>query len=140
MRGKTFWINILVFLFAVVLFTMAKSFQADINYIWYGVMIVFGMYSGGDGIASIVTSRQMPRGKKYTTSYSKMMALVIFSWVLFIISAGMHLFYSHISVDINMQVTTGFVTASGISGIFAGTKKINNGMENLGEEQCVEKN
>lgn len=132
MIGKTFWINIVVFITAILLFALNNFFQVDINFIWYGVMIVFGMYSGADGIASLVTSRQMPKGEKYTTTYHKMLTLVIFTWILFIISAVMHVVYLRLDIDINMYITTGFVTACGISGIFAGTKKLNNGMENLG--------
>lgn len=129
--GKTFWINIVIFIIAILIFLFNQFLKIGIDYVWYGVMFVFGSYAGCDGIATLITSRQMPKGERYTTSYNKMMALVLFTLTLFIIALILSLVYSKMGIQIEMNLTTGFFATCSISAIFVSTKKLNNGMKNL---------
>jgi len=135
MIGKTFWINIVVFIMAIFLFIFNGIFNIDVELVWYGVLFVFGSYSGADGISTLITSRQLPKGEKYTISYNKMLVLVIFTWSLFFISMVLSLVYHWRNIEIDMHLETAFLSSCSISAIFAGTRKLNNGMKNLGKEK-----
>ena len=120
--GKTFWTTWLTFSVAMILFILSPFFMVlQMDLIWYGILLVFGFYSGTSGFAAIVKTGTMPINQQYTIPYSKMLILVILTWVLFLTTVIMQMIFK----EMIYEVSKGFLIASGITGIFASTKKIN---------------
>lgn len=129
---KTFWVNVATFLCAAILLVFSAKLSVPAAKVWQGLALVFGLYSGCDGLATLITSKQMPKAVNYTVTYSKMTVLVIMAWVLLLEAVILQVLFKDIAPTMDLGV--GFLFASAISGIYAGTKKANNGMKNLGDE------
>ena len=107
------------------------------EYIFYGLMIVVGSYVGADAIATVVKSRTMPLGQKYTISEGKMRKIVWIMWGLFTQTTILQIIAMNLHLLVSYDLMLAFLCTTSITGIFVGEKKANNASENISDEKYI---
>lgn len=131
-KQKTAWVVWLIIISVVLLFPLQLIVTFDIPFdgaIW-ALLFVVGGYIGFDQFATVVTTRNMPLGFKYTGSYKKLMAMTFAMWALMIEA----LIFQSILSAIQLPLDQLFFAVGLISGIFAGGNKLNNAAEKVNGE------
>ena len=132
MRTKTVWVVWLIILSVAILFPLQLivNFEIPFSGAMYALMLIVGGYVGLDQFATIVTTKKLPNGFKYTGSYRKLLFIVIAMWGLLFEA----LIFQVIIVNVKLPLDELFVAVGIISGFFAGGNKLNNANEGLHSE------
>lgn len=128
-KQKTSWVVWLVTIAITVLFPLQLIVKFEIPFdgaIW-ALLFTVGGYMGFDQFATVVSSRQMPTGYKYTGSYKKLFFITIALWFILIEA----LIFQGILPSIKLPLDHLFFSVGIISGIFAGGNKLNNAAEKV---------
>lgn len=131
MKTKTVWLVILVMLCIAALppiQTWVVEFTLPFAAAVYSLMLIVGGYTGMDQFASVVTSRKLPPGTKYTGSYTKLLFITIAMWALVV----EYVIFQGMLGEIELPLSELFVAAGIVGGIFAGGNKLNNAAEKEG--------
>lgn len=121
---KTVWVVWLIIISIFLLFPLQLIVTFEIPFdgaIW-ALLLIVGGYMGFDQFATVVTSRAMPSGYKYTGSYQKLLFITIALWILLIEA----IIFQGILIQIKLPLDQLFFAVGIISGIFAGGNKLNN--------------
>ncbi len=132
-RQKTSWVVWLILISVALLFPLQLIVIFEIPFdgaIW-ALFLIVGGYMGFDQFATIVASRKMPKGYKYTGSYQKLLFITIALWVILIEA----IIFQGILVQIKLPLDQLFFSVGLISGIFAGGNKMNNAAEQYNGEE-----
>jgi hypothetical protein len=131
MRQKTAWaVWALIVSYAAMLgLQLIVNFALPLDGATWAVMMVVGAYVGADEFASYVTSKRMPKGVKYTGSYTKLLRIVIAMMVLVIEAIVVQALIPDVALPLDqLMVALGIVT-----GLFAGGNKAANAAEGDGQ-------
>lgn len=135
-KQKSAWVVWLMILAVGFLFPLQLIVNFEIPFdgaIW-ALLFTVGGYMGFDQFATIVTSRKMQQGYKYTGSYKKLLVITIMLWLIMIEA----IIFQTILITIKLPLDQLFFAVGLISGIFAGGNKLNNAAENQkGEIICL---
>lgn len=126
-KQKTSWIVWLTLISVAFLFPLQLIVKFAIPFdgaIW-ALLFTVGGYMGFDQFATVVSSRQMPTGYKYTGSYKKLFFITIALWFILIEA----LIFQGILPLMQLPLDHLFFSVGIISGIFAGGNKLNNAAE-----------
>jgi len=129
---KSVWVVWLIIISVFALFPLQLIVIFDIPFngaIW-ALLFIVGGYMGFDQFATIVTSRKMPEGYKYTGSYKKLFFITIALWVILIEAMIFQSFLKKIELPLDQL----FFAVGIVSGIFAGGNKLNNAAEKINGE------
>jgi membrane associated rhomboid family serine protease len=129
---KTGWVVWLyIILFAIMLVLQAQlTFPLPLEGATIALFAVVGAYVGFDQFSSVVTTRAMPRGKKYVESYPKLLAIVIAMFVLLILAIIIQGLVPDYEVPLDtLAMASGFAAAE-----FAGGNKANNAFMSYGDD------
>lgn len=121
---KTVWVVWLIIISVFLLFPLQLIVTFEIPFdgaIW-ALLLIVGGYMGFDQFATVVTSRSLPAGFKYTGSYQKLLFITIALWVILIEA----IIFQGILIQIKLPLDQLFFAVGVISGIFAGGNKLNN--------------
>ena len=120
------WLMIISFM---VLFPLQLIVKFDIPFSGaiYALMLIVGGYVGLDQFSTIVTTKKLPDGYKYTGSYKKLLFIVIAMWALLFEA----LIFQGIISDKQFPLDELFIAVGIVSGIFAGGNKMNNANEGI---------
>jgi len=131
---KTIWVVWLIIISVFLLFPLQLIVTFEIPFdgaIW-ALLLIVGGYMGFDQFATVVTSRTLPVGYKYTGSYKKLLFVTIALWLILIEA----IIFQGILNQIKLPLDQLFFAVGVISGIFAGGNKLNNVAEqHEGEEK-----
>lgn len=131
---KTIWVVWLIIISACLLFPLQLIVTFEIPFdgaIW-ALLLIVGGYMGFDQFATVVASRTLPAGYKYTGSYKKLFFVTIALWLILIEA----IVFQGILNQIKLPLDQLFFAVGVISGIFAGGNKLNNVAEqHEGEEK-----
>lgn len=133
LRQKTSWVVWLILVSVAVLFPLQLIVIFEIPFdgaIW-ALLLIVGGYMGFDQFATIVASRHMPEGYKYTGSYRKLLFITIALWFILIEA----IIFQGILSGIRLPLDQLFFAVGLISGIFAGGNKMNNAAEQINGEK-----
>lgn len=127
MKTKTVWVVWLIIITVGVLFPLQLllDFPLPFGGALYALMFIVGGYVGFDQFSTVVASRKMPTGFKYTGSYKKLFFIVIGMWILLIEA----IIFQAILTTIQLPLDQMFVAVGIVSGLFAGGNKLNNAAE-----------
>ena len=128
-KQKTSWVVWLMIISIALLFPLQLIVTFEIPFdgaIW-ALLFVVGGYMGFDQFATVVTSRALPEGYKYTGSYKKLLFITIALWIVLFESIIFQAILSKIELPLNQL----FIAVGLISGIFAGGNKLNNAAEKV---------
>ena len=129
-KQKSVWVVWLIILSVFFLFPLQMIVNFNIPFdgaIW-ALFFIVGGYMGFDQFATIVTSKKMAEGYKYTGSYKKLLFITISLWILLLEALIFQSFLKEIKLPLDQL----FVAVGVISGIFAGGNKLNNAAEKQG--------
>ena len=83
-KQKSIWVVWLIIFSVFLLFPLQLIVKFEIPFdgaIW-ALFFIVGGYMGFDQFATIVTSRKMEKGYKYTGTYGKLLSITIALWIL----------------------------------------------------------
>jgi uncharacterized membrane protein len=130
-KQKTFWIVFLILATVAFMFPlqMIVNFEIPFDGAIWALLFIVGGYVGFDQFATVVTTKQMEPGFKYTGSYKKLLSITIALWIILVEA----LIFQTILKEIKLPLDQLFVSVGVISGIFAGGNKLNNAAEKITE-------
>jgi len=126
-KQKSIWVVWLIIFSVFLLFPLQLivKFEIPFNGAIWALFFIVGGYMGFDQFATIITSKKMPEGYKYTGSYKKLLFITISLWILLFEA----LFFQSFLKQIKLPLDQLFMAIGLISGIFAGGNKLNNAAE-----------
>lgn len=129
---KTIWVVWLILISIALLFPLQLIviFQIPFDSAIWALLFIVGGYMGFDQFATIITSKNMPKGYKYTGSYKKLLFITIALWIILIEAMIFQTLLSKIKLPLDRL----FLAVGLISGIFAGGNKLNNVAEKTNGE------
>lgn len=136
-KQKSAWVAWLIIITVALLFPLQfiVSFPLPFDGAIWALLFIVGGYTGFDQLATIITSRKLPEGFKYTGSYRKLLFITGALWVILIEA----LIFQSVLPTVSLPLDQLFVAVGIISGIFAGGNKLNNAAEKMTESIEVEK-
>lgn len=126
-KQKTAWVVWIMIIAIAFLFPLQFIVMFEIPFdgaVW-ALLFVVGGYMGFDQMATIVATRKMPVGYKYTGSYKKLLFITIALWLILVEA----MIFQSILIQIMLPLNELFFSVGLVSGIFAGGNKLNNAAE-----------
>ncbi|MEJ2248051.1 MAG: hypothetical protein P8Y70_00140 [Candidatus Lokiarchaeota archaeon] len=124
---KTVWVVWLIIIAVMLLFPLqlVVAFEIPFGGAVWALLFTVGGYMGFDQFATIITTKKMKPGFKYTGSYRKLLYITIALWLI----VTEALIFQSLLPNIPLPLDNLFFAVGVVSGIFAGGNKMNNAVE-----------
>jgi len=129
-KMPTAWVVwVFIVLYAALLgLQLVVDFAMPIDGATWALLAIVGGYVGMDEFASYVASKKMPKGTKYTGSYTKLRRIVIAMFVLMVVA----IVVQSQAPDYKLPLDRLAMAAGVVAGLFAGGNKAGNAAEQEG--------